>query len=39
VGLEATLEALSRHVPAVPLVAIPRASSQAAVARLAALLA
>jgi len=39
VALHSTLETLTRFVAGIPLVAIPRASSQAAVARLAALLA
>ena len=38
VALDATLEGLSHHVPGIPLVAIARASPQAAVTRLAGLL-
>ncbi len=39
VGLDATRQALSHHVADIPLLAIPRTSSQDAVARLVALLA
>jgi dethiobiotin synthetase len=38
VALDATLETLSRHAAGIPLMAIPRPSPQAAVARLAGLL-